>query len=309
MALRTAARYQFGLPFVRLMALNDDKTIPTPDRVIGGAGPFDFSGAPTPANVPLTYKLDAETAVTLVVDLSGGACADISAVTAAELRDAINLAAAAAEIVASLEAVTDRLQIAYNGTEAIGYMQVYGLCARLAMIGQGFGCQFIKTDTFKSLQETATIKAAETLTTTDAQGRDTEVITDDYRKGSALGAVDTARDPELRALIEGGSYDAVTGIYEAPTSESTKVYFFMEIFTARYREGSNKEGDLVGYVMKTVRSCVGSMGQIQHQRGWTDGNYNIVATSYTDESGVKYGDTQDKDLTVPQYAALDVENV
>lgn len=306
MAMRASARYAFGLVFARLMALNDDKTIPTPDRVIGGAGPFDFSGAPAPAAVPLTVKLDNGVAITVTVNLTVGV-ADITAVTVAELVVRIN--ATATEVLASAEPVTGRLMLEYDGTETPTYMQVYGLCATLAMVGQGFGCRFIKLDTAKNVSDTPTVKAEETITTTDAKGLDTEVITDGYRKGFTATLVDTARDPELRAIMEGGAYDAVTGIYEAPTSTSAKVYFFLELYYDLYNEGSNKEADLVGYVRKLYRSCKGSVGQAQHQRGWTDGNYEVVGTSYTDELGAVHGDVQETELTVPQYTALDLANV
>ncbi len=66
----TNARYSFGLEFARLMALNDDLTIPDPDRVVGGVGPFDFSAYLTPAAIPLTIKLDADAAVTVNVNLT-----------------------------------------------------------------------------------------------------------------------------------------------------------------------------------------------------------------------------------------------
>ncbi len=58
------ARYSFGLDFFRAMRQNDDLTNPTPDRIVGGIGPFDFSGYATPAAVPLTIKFDNHAAVT-----------------------------------------------------------------------------------------------------------------------------------------------------------------------------------------------------------------------------------------------------
>ena len=45
MSLRTDAEYMAFIKFLRILPLNDDKTIPTTERVIGGAGPFDFSAA------------------------------------------------------------------------------------------------------------------------------------------------------------------------------------------------------------------------------------------------------------------------
>jgi hypothetical protein len=310
MSLKAVARYVFGLPFVRMMALNDDLTRPEPDRIIGGAGPFDFSGAPAPANVPLTVKFDAEPAVTLVVNLTVGV-ADISAVTVAELAARIDAAAAVAglDIDASVEALTGRLKIEYSGTEAYAYMQVYGLCATLSLVGQGFGCQFVRADTLKSIADTPDLKADEKITTTDALGIDTEISTDGYRKGVTLTVVDTAQDPRMRALMEGGAYNETTGVYEVPTSTSGKTYFYIEAFVRRYRQGTNKEGDHVDYLKKLYRSCKGAVGQVTHQRGWADGNYTVVGTAGIDDSGNALPDTQETVLTRAAYAALDLENV
>ena len=58
MSLRDTARYAYGLDFTRLMPLNDDLTIPIPSRIIGGAGPFDFSFFPETALAPFLKNLN-----------------------------------------------------------------------------------------------------------------------------------------------------------------------------------------------------------------------------------------------------------
>jgi hypothetical protein len=309
MSLKTDARYSFGLEFARFMALNDDLTIPSPDRVIGGVGPFDFSGYATPAAIPLTIKFDAEAESTVNVNLTVGVVA-LTAVTVDELVARVN-AAAPVDVTASKEIVplTNRFKLEYSGTEVIGYMQVYGDLAELALIGQGLVCEFVKSDTLKSIGDTPKDKAEETIATTDAHGIDTEVITDGYRKGFTAKVVDTAEDWRLLALMEGGVYDAVAKTYEAPDSTTRKIYFYAEIFYAQYAVGSNKEADIIGYIRKFFRSCKGSFGEQSHQRGFADGNYSVVGTSYKDESNNLYSDYQRKELTVEDYLALDVYNV
>jgi hypothetical protein len=153
------------------------------------------------------------------------------------------------------------------------------------------------------------MKDEETFTTTDASGIDVEVISDGYRKGVEVGIVDTADDLELRALIEGGTLNADGTSYEAPTSATGKKYFYVEIFYAQYAEGVNKEADLVGYVKETYRTCKGMVGDKTHERGFTDGNYTIVGTSYRDENGDLSGDSIIEKLTREEYEALDVYNV
>jgi len=294
------------------MALNDDLTIATPDRMIGGAGPFDFSGESDTTAVPITTKIDNETAVTRTIDVSTGVgSVDESAVTVAELLLALNtawLVSTAVPITASDEAVTGRLKLASNaGTPS--YIQVYGRAAEIALLGQGKGLKFIKTDTLKSFNDTPTQKEEETFTTTDAGGIDTEILTDGYRKGFTASVVDAAEDWELLALIEGGTYNDTTKLYEVPTSNNSKIYFTVEVFYSQYAEGTNKEADLVGYVKKVFRTCKGAPGDTTHERGFADGNYTVSGTSYKDESDVMYGDSYKQQLTVVQYEALDVYNV
>lgn len=306
MSLRDNARYAFGLVFARFMPLNDDLTIPIPSRILGDIGPFDFSGVTNIAAVPFITKIDNGAAETVTIDLSGAV--DPSAVTVAELVAAINLASPT-DVIASIDVTTNRIKIAYDGTDTPTYLQVYGEAAKLSFIGQGLGCKFIKTDTLKSLGDTPIVKDEETIPTTDAKGLDTEIISDGYRKGVTAPMVDAAEDWELLAIIEGGHYDETTGAYDVPTSEDEKIYFYVEAYYTRYTKGVNKEADIRSYVQKFIRSCKGAVNDRTHERGWADGNYNIVGTSYKDENDILYADTTLTNLTVEEYEALDVYNV
>jgi hypothetical protein len=291
------------------MPLNDDNTLPSPDRIIGGAGPFDFTGITPIAAVPISFKLDNGAVETVTINLAGALV--LTAITAQEIVDAINVATPT-DILASLEAVTGRVKIEYSGTELVGYLQVYGVAALAVGIGQGYGVNFRKSDTLKSFAETPKNKDEETINTTDAKGKDTEVITDGYRKGFTAKLVDTAEDWDLLSLIEGGIYTpASAGVdesYEMPTQDSVKPYFYIELFYPQYEEGSNKEGDLVSYVKKFCRSCKGSVGDKTHERGFADGNYSITGTAYRDENGVTHADIELTKISVEDFEALDVIN-
>jgi len=309
--LRTNAEYAFGLKFARFMAMNDDLTIPTVDRIIGGAGPFDFSGATAIAAVPMTVKIDNAAAVSFTVNLSAAVSA--AAVTVDELVTALDTAFGTAllDLDASKDTTNeDRLKIANTNTAAVpDWIQIYGECAELCFIGQGKGLKFVKTDTLQSAGETPNLKDEETFTTTDADGIDTEILSDGYRKGFSETIVDTAEDWELRSLIEGGTYSSSAGTYEVPTSEDDKVYFFCEIYYAKYAQGTNKEADLIGYVKKLHRSCKGTIGDATNERAFMNGNYTITGTSYRDENDVLYGDTALESLTVSEYKALNLDTV
>lgn len=308
--LKDVARYGFGLKFARFMALNDDKTIPRVDRMVAGVGPFDFSGVEDISDVVATVKIDNGLEVDLSIDLAAASIQ--SAVTAEEYVDALNVAllAAGLDLEATVAPVTGRVTLQTTITSDLpSIVQFYGEGAKLAKFGQGFGLKFIKSDTLKSLGDTPTQKDQEEFTTTDANGLDTEILTDGYRKGFSASIVDAAEDFELLALIEGGSYDEETGVYEVPTSSSTKVYFYCEAFYAQYEQGTNKEADLVGYVGKLFRTCKGSPGDKTHERGFADGNYTITGTSYKDENGVVHGDTVITKYSIEEYEALDLWNV
>lgn len=306
MAVRDDARYTLGILWVRFMAHNDDLTIPTPDRIMGGAGPFDFSGVANPAAVPMSVKIDNGAVETLNVDISGAV--DTSAVTVAELAAAI-VAAGFVDITATEDVTTGRLLIEYNGTETVNTLQIYGLCAELGLIGQGFGCEFIRSNTIREINVTPVRKDEERITTTDASGVDTEIVTDAKRKGFTATIVDTADDVNLLALIEGGTIDDTTGEYTDPTPDSPKIYFYIEAFFGMYSQGENQEADMIRVQRKIYQFCKGTEGDSAHARAWRDGNYNITGTAYKDENEDIFGASKRKELTIEQWEALDVENV
>jgi len=161
----------------------------------------------------------------------------------------------------------------------------------------------------QSFTDTPNLKDEETFTTTDAKGVDTEVISDGYRKGTAGVLTDTAMDYLLRSFVEGGVYDETALTYSAPTSNSSKIYFKIELYSGRYEVGTNKIGDLVGYVKTEIFSCKGTFGDRTKERGFVNAVYNYTATSPRDSSGNLTSDTVETELTVSEYEALSLENI
>ncbi len=303
MSLLNNARYHFGFEFLRIMAANPDLTPPSPSRIVGGIGPFDYSGAAVPAAVALFIKIDGALDSVVAIDLSGVGA--IGAVTVAELFAAINTAAYT-NITASQEAGTTRLLIVAGSGD---YLQVYGEGAEIALIGQGLGVKFLKSDTMETSAETITNKDEEQITQTDAKGRDTEILTDGYRKGLTQVWTDTAGDYAIRQLVEGGVIDSTTGEYTVPESGSTKKYFYAELFWARYAEGSSLERNRVGYVQQKIFVAKATFGDRSAGRDWIKWVYNVTAPSYKDENSAVQPDSKELPLTVTEYEALDVENV
>lgn len=304
--LKSSARYVFGLDFARFKAKNYDGTTATPARTVGGAGPFDFSSvSATKSAIPMTIKLDNAAASTKSINLT--AAVNIAAVTVDELVTAIGTAAFTG-ITASKEAGTGYLLIKQT-TVTAAYMQVYGTCAELALIGQGRGTKFIKSNTLKDFSETQTEKASETITTTDANGQDTEMVSDSYVKGGTGKFTDTAFDMELLAMIEGGTYDATAGKYSAPKPDSKKIYWDCEKFEKVFSAGSNKQGDMVGYRRTWLETCSGSSPESNSARGWADTGYTFIATEGKDETGAKLSWRVREMLSVAQFTALALESV
>jgi len=310
--LETVAVAQFGLPITRFMPLNADLTLPLPITVdpagkgflIGHAGTFDFSGiSASDDEIPVYAKIDNGSLESKEIDLSGAV--DISAVTGAELRDAFT-AAGITGATFSLEATTERIKCAFASGS---YWQLYGEAAEVAGFGQGFGAVFVKCNTFKSQNDEPMVKADENYTSTDANGKDFEVLSDGYRKGVTGGFVDAASDYTLIRLLEGGTINDL-GDYESPTIDDSKFYFYVETAYYNYSIGTNKEDDFASYTFKRIRSAKATIAGETHERGLSDKTFNITGTSYKDESGVIWGDTVIKDeMSIETFDALNMLTV
>lgn len=314
MSLRNNAEYIMKPIGVKVIPLNADFKTPLPLAggslstlfAIGGLGTFDYSGVAAIAAVEFKIKInETEDAVT-TIDLSGAAVQ--SAVTAAELVAAIT-AAGYTGVTASVDSRGYvKINVTTPGTDK--YIQVYGEGAEIAEFGQGYGLEFVKIDTQQSISNSPTNKDAENITITDSNGLDTEVISDSYRKGFTGTLTDTARDPLIRQIIEGGVYDATNDFYQAPNSGSSQKYFAIEAARALYTKGTNKEGDLVGYVIQRFYTCVGSLGDDPGDRSFAPYVYNLIGTEYKDpETGTIYGDYTEEKMTKAAFDALDWWNI
>ena len=303
MAKKENARYGFTVTDILLRPLNDDVSQPLASGLFGGVGPFDLTDASVIAAVPFITKIEATAAETVTVDLSGAA--DQAAVTVNEVFAAINVASPTS-VTASKDVTSGRLKLVFaTGTE----VQAYGELAKFVLLGQGFGQRIIYSNTMQSFSDSPIAKDEETFTVTDGNGIDTEVITDGYKKGLSGTLTETAQDYLTRALIEGGTYDEVALEYEDPTSLTRKVYFKIEIYSAMYRFGTNKVGDLVGYVKQEIFSCKGTFGDRTRERGILTSTYTYTATSPRDAAGDITTASKETQLTVAQYEALQLGSI
>jgi len=304
MAKKEDARYGYSVTEILLRPLNEDGTQPVYNNLIGGVGPFDLSGSsdPTGASIPFTTKIDSTAAENDTINVT--AAVDLTAVTVAEMVTAINTSAPTA-VTASAEAVTGRIKIVFGSPAVAGSnVQFYGELAEILLLGQGFGQRIIYSNTMQSFSDDPISKDEETFTITDANGIDTEVVTDGYKKGLSGVLTETAQDYLTRALIEGGTYDETALTYDDPTSNSSKIYFKIEVYSSIYRFGTNKVGDLVGYVKQEIFSCKGNFGGRTRERGILTSTYNYTATSPRDSSGNITTASTETQLTTAVYDAL-----
>jgi hypothetical protein len=291
MALReSGARYKYGLSRLRIRAKNDDLTVPAKDNMIGGAGPFDFSGAAAPAAVTGFIKRDSGEVEDFTIDLDDAGI-DIEAVTVDQWVSAMTAGLAAASpaitgITASKQTTTNRAKLV-SSTGV--YIQFYGEAAELAMFGQGRGLKAVKSDTAQTMSVSPTVKEDTTQTITDASMKDTEVIIEGYKKGWTGQLVDTVEDFEMMELIESGTLDATGLIYTDPDSSTRKVEVEIEVYHPLYGYGTNSEDQIVGWQHEHYKAVKGSVGEESKAAGFGTKTYALTGTNYKDAAGVESG--------------------
>ncbi len=302
--------------YTRLMALNDDLTLPRPSRLVGRYGPYDFSttaGVTDASAVPIIVKIGSKAEEILDVDI-GSASSDVSAVTTGDLAAALNAAftSGSLALTASVETKTGRIHVASTDLTNVKYLQLYGLCAEIAKFGQGFGAKYVKRDTVKSFNTTLEAKDNEDFTETDGNGRDWTVTILGHPTGFSGTLVDTTNSFEMRDLIQGGSYftdDRGDTYYQTPTRDDEKNYFLVEMFSSVYVEQENLEKSFQGYYVEVYPNCVGSVTENTRERGINVVNYNITGKNYRSERRERQGCKFTRAITKEEYAILDVHNV
>lgn len=299
------AEKDFGVCDILVYPLNDDNSQPSPTNIVGGVGPFDFSGAADPAAVEFKSKIDGGAVETDTLDFVTPPVADINNVTVDEVVAAIT-AAAPTDLTASKDGTTGRLKIAYSGAGSPIRVQVWGEGPETALIGQGKGMRIAYMDTQQSITDSPTNKDDETFTITTSKGKDTDVKASGYRKGVSGVITDTAGDYLFRSIIEGGTYDETNEEYEAPTSEQEKIVFAIEAYSPRYQSGANDEVNIYKYLKTIVYNCTGTFGDRTKERGFTTWIYNYSATSWRDSNGDLKGDSKETKLTPSEYEALNL---
>ena len=208
------------------------------------------------------------------------------------------LAASITGFTASAQAVTGRAKLVHaTGT----YVQFWGEAANLAMFGQGKGLKARCANTLESFSESPTMKDDETKTVTDANGKDTEIIIEGYKKGWTGQAVDTAEDFNMMELIESGTIDSA-GAYHDPASNASKVMFEIEVWNPVYGMGTNDEDQVTAWKHTHYLKAKGSVGDNSMGADWGKKSYNFVGVNYKDAAGVESSAVIRKDLLLTAWS-------
>jgi len=308
----------FSVEGFRLMRSNPDGTPPTPDRVLGFANTVDISEFAPTYIAEIIIKLDGGDEDTQDIDLSGAV--DKEAVTVQEVVDAIN-GAGFTDITASVDTYTGRVLIQYDGSEDIGYMQVYDGStddfAAALDIGQGLAFAGVGVKFFKAFDNTMSIglpkniKDREEIEAEAGDGTILTIIKEAILKGVNPQITLLDNDFEIKQLIQGGSYVSSTNTYTPPTTDQTnKPIFYTEVFSPVYDKGTNKREDLSGYEKLTLPSNTGIEGDLTKEtNAIANYIYNISSTEYRDELEANTAAYIEQNLSIEDFDALDVENV
>lgn len=301
MALReNGARYVYGLSRLRVRALNDDLTSPAADNMIGGAGPFNFSGAVSLGAVTGYLKKDNGATQSFTIDLD-----DVGITPAAVTVDQWVTAMAAGLTAAGITGYTASKASTTNRAKLVSatgtYVQFWGEAAKFAMFGQGKGLKAVACDTMQNFSESPTMKDDETKVITDANGKDTEVIKEGYKKGWTGSAVDSAEDYELMELIESGTIDAA-GAYHDPDSSTKKIMVEVEVYNPIYGYGTNDEDQIVAWRHMKYLKAKGSVGENSLSSEFGTKTYNLTGVNYKDAAGVESGAVIREDLLITAWS-------
>ena len=308
MATRTNSVYELGLPDVVLLALNLDLSEPSPSNIIGGVGPFDFSGEVDTAAVPITIAIDTAK-YEFTVDIAGITEVTLTAVTAAQIVTALTAAAAAetpaVPITVTVDETTSYIKIVATAAETTKMLQVYGDLPRVLGIGQGFGVKLFVIETAQSADGTPVMKDSERITVTDGSGHDTDVVTDGYIKGTTETVVDVAHDLEVKGLMNGTFSDGTT--LRSGTSDDSHPTFLMEYYFPKYKSGENAKGDIFGYRKKKFGRCKGALGDASNKNEFSLASYTVNTRTWTNASGKIMDAWNESELTIAAFDALNLE--
>jgi hypothetical protein len=301
----------FSVEGTRFRRLNWDGTQPKLTRTVGGPGTYDLSFL-SGTTGDLTIKLDDGAEDTQTVDFLP--VVDQEAVTVAELVTAIGLAGFT-DVTFSAEAITGYIMAAYSGAGSPVEIQIYGEIAGALGFGMSngqynkdfqLGTAWIKNfESTVSVAETKNLKDGEEVETEDGTGVNRSVIIDPIIKGENPVVTLNDNNYELKAVIQGGKYDATTRTYTPPgTDDVNAPRFRAESYTPEYQKGSNKRADKVDIERKIYYSATGIEGDVSKEtKAFGNIVFNVTSTEWTDENGDRQNAFDSTKMTLIEFDA------
>ena len=297
----------------RIQRNNPDGTRPTPLRFLGFTGTVDLTSVLTLGKANITVIVDG---VSQTKEADFTEAADITKVSVADAVTALTTAAFTTPAITwTSDTATSRLK----GSCATGaYIQVTGPLAAALDFGQGIvekgnGLEILKVfdDRVAAISLAKNIVAAQEITQEGSKGTIDTVNIGQKLKGINPVLNINDEDYALLELIEGGTFDRTAVTYVPPLNDKqTAPTFWIEIFSPMVRKGSTKFSDSPCEEMLTIPSAMGAEGDVGiESKAFAKYVYNITATGYTDELGVKHPAYNKKQLTKSAFLVMDVENV
>lgn len=312
------AKKLFSIDRIITRRCNPDGTVALPSRIVGGIGPFDYSGI-TGTDTPLVTKIDFAAAVTSTISLAG--VSDQSAVTVDELVTAIQ-AASITGLTASKESGTNRLLIVADAAESdnlriggvnanpVRWLQVYGECAEIAGIGYGAGIKF-KVDTdLAGASDAIDRQDAETVDLENGVNELTQVEFPAKVLGRNMTATYNSKDLERSYQLAGGTYDATNGTYEDPISSDVPPQVTAETFQRIYGEGKSGFSNFNNVERILYKSGTAAPAdRARDARAFTSNPFDFSFPGYTDENDVAKAAAFIEELSEAEYSAFDFDNL
>lgn len=298
----------------RVRRVNPDGSYPTVERHLGFTGTRDLSGAG--ATDVLSYRWDATGPfIDIVSDLSTVGTPPTAA-TVADVVTALNLVLGfSAVFLASEDVDTGRLMIT-NAVEVVGkqYLELKGAVAVTLGFGQSGDAGALGTGFVTCFDDTGDIGLPKNL-------KDSEAIEQETNTGSVrtmmIDAINKGYKPsialmeelyELRAVIDGGTYDSILRTYTPRTTDTPNAPICaLDIFVAKYRDGAVHRGDAYSYKMHIIPRMTGHEADITYAvKSWAQYLYECDALEYIDVDGIKKPAATEKELTIAEALAMGV---
>ena len=299
-------RFPFSVNQALFRRNNPDGSRVTISRIMGFDTTIDVSGLG--ASQEVTIKIDDGAEETNTVSLA--AVVTDTAATVAELVTAFTTAAFT-DMTFSADAGTGRFLAVYSGAGDPRYVQIYDDGSDTLVvtmdIGQGFGGKILVKDNLLSASHTANLKDKEEIETEDGNGSITSVEFPAELKGLDPTVSLQTDDPELKAMLIGGSYDSTTETYSYPSQNAEPPLVQLEVFQQMYEEGVNKRRDFTRVKRTEYFSGTASPADLTADaKTWSSIDFSMSFPDYLDPvTAARIGPALEEFMSVAEYNSID----